>query len=127
MLTGLLTVHLPESFADQVIDWNTFSGSSGTDSGEAIAVDGSGNVYVAGYSNATWGSPVNSYTGDYDAFVAKFNSSGALQWNTFLGSSSPDYCNTIAVDASGNVYVGGYSNATWGSPVNPFAVGGGCS
>ncbi|MGA3094069.1 MAG: SBBP repeat-containing protein, partial [Dehalococcoidales bacterium] len=102
--------------------WNTFLGDNGTDYGQAIAVDGSGNVYVSGYSTATWGAPVRAYTAGTDAFAAKLDSSGALQWNTFLGASGEDYGNGIAVDGSGNVYVAGYSNATWGtSPVRAYA------
>ncbi len=104
------------------LQWNTFLGGSGDDSGNAIAVDGSGNVYVAGYSIATWGSPVQAFTGSYsDAFAAKLNSSGALQWNTFLGPAAEG--NAIAVDESGNVYVAGASGATWGSPVRAYTRG----
>jgi hypothetical protein len=106
------------------LQWNTFLGSLTSDSGWAIAVDSSGNVYVAGWSGLTWGSPVRTFAGGRDAFVAKLNGSGALQWNTFLGSSSDDVSNAIAVDTSGNVYVAGYSGASWGSPVRPF--GGNC-
>ncbi|MFC2078137.1 SBBP repeat-containing protein, partial [Candidatus Bipolaricaulota bacterium] len=102
--------------------WNTFLGSSDWDGGEGIAVDTSGNVYVAGYSKATWGSPVSAHAGTYaDAFVAKLNNSGELQWNTFLGSSQEDMGNAIAVDTSGNIYVIGYSRATWGSPVRAYS------
>jgi hypothetical protein len=104
-----------------VLQWNTFLGSSTADGGNAIAVDTSGNVYVAGDSGATWGSPVRPFAGIYDAFVAKLNGSGALQWNTFLGGSNSDYGYGIAVDTSGNIYVTGYGNTTWGSPVLPFA------
>ena len=75
---------------DPALTWNTFLGGSGDDIGIAIAVDGSGNVYVSGQSNATWGSPVRPYTLDEDAFVAKLNSSGNLIWNTFLGGSGYD-------------------------------------
>jgi hypothetical protein len=103
--------------------WNTFMGSSSIDIVNSIAVDGSGNVYVAGLSTGTWGSPVNVYEGGTDAFIAKLNNSGARQWNTFMGSSSSDGSNGIAVDGSGNVYVTGNSNATWGSPVNAHAGG----
>jgi hypothetical protein len=91
------------------LSWHTFMGAAGNDYGNAIAVDGSGNVYVAGTSYFTWGSPVNPHAGSADVFVAKLNSSGDLQWNTFLGTSSNDYGNAIAVDGSGNVYVAGYS------------------
>lgn len=97
------------------LTWNTFLGGSGTDSGNGIAVDGSGNVYVGGDSSATWGSPVQAFSGTQDTSVAKLNSSGTLQWNTFLGGSGTDNFNGIAVDGSGNVYVGGNSNATWGA------------
>ena len=63
---------------DPSLVWNTFLGGSGSDSGEGITVDSSGNSYVVGTSNATWGSPVRGYSGLNDVFVAKLNSSGAL-------------------------------------------------
>ncbi len=51
-------------------------GSGSSDYGYAIAVDTSGNVYVAGNSYANWGSPVNPHTGGlYDAFAAKIDAS----------------------------------------------------
>jgi len=104
------------------LQWNTFLGGSGSDSGYGIAVDTSGNVYISGESYATWGSPVRPFSGGTgDAFVAKLNNSGVLQWNTFLGGSDWDYGRGIAVDTSGNVYVTGGSYATWGSPVRPYA------
>ena len=106
---------------DPVLTWNTFLGGASTDYGFSIAVDGSGNVYVAGYSFATWGSPVRAYTGGTDAFAARLNgATGTLVWNTFLGGSGLDYGLGIAVDGSGNVYVAGYSNATWGNPVRAY-------
>ena len=106
---------------DVVLSWNTFLGGSAFDIGYGIAVDTSGNVFVTGYSTATWGSPVRPYAGGLeDAFVAELNNDGALQWNTFLGGSNNDYGSGIAVDTSGNVYVAGYSYATWGSPIRPY-------
>ncbi|MBF0457658.1 MAG: SBBP repeat-containing protein [Nitrospirae bacterium] len=106
-----------------VLQWNTFLGGAGNDYIQGIAVDTSGNVYVAGYTNATWGLPVRAYTSGNDAFAAKLNSSGVLQWNTFLGGAGDDYGYGIAVDTCGNAYVAGYSNATWGSPVRAYTSG----
>ena len=95
-------------------EWNTFIGSWHTDHGNGIAVDDSSNVYVTGLSKADWGSPVNDYAGDWEVFVAKFNSNGELQWHTFLGSVDKDEGYGIAVDGSGNVYiVGGIENTAY--------------
>ena len=106
------------------LQWHTFLGSSSDEVGYGIAVDATGNVYATGYSEADWGgSPVSTHSGSYDVFVAKLSNSGSLTWHTFLGSSSTDQSYGIAVDASGNVYATGYSEATWGSPVNAFSAG----
>jgi predicted secreted hydrolase len=100
------------------LTWNTFLGGSGYDYSSALTVDGSGNVYVVGYSNTTWGSPVQAYGGgNKDAFAAKLASGGSLTWHTFLGGNDDDTGYAVAVDNGGNVYVAGTSDATWGSPV----------
>jgi hypothetical protein len=108
---------------DPVPAWHTYMGSAGEDEGKAMALDASGNIYLAGWSASTWGTPVNPHSGGQDCFVAKLNSSGVLLWNTFLGSAADDYGCAVGLDASGNIYVGGDSNATWGTPVNPYAGG----
>ena len=56
---------------DPVLSWSTFMGGGGSDGGKGIAVDGSGNVYVTGYSSATWGAPIVGHSGNDDAFAAK--------------------------------------------------------
>jgi hypothetical protein len=104
-----------------VLQWNTFMGNADRDYGDGIAVDGSDNVYITGSSEATWGSPINAHSGDFDLFVAKLNSSGTRQWHTFMGGSNTDMGRSIAIDGSGNIHVAGYSYATWGSPLNAFA------
>ena len=89
----------------------------------SISIDGAGNVYVAGYSEATWGSPIYPHSADIDGFAAKLNNSGTLVWNTFLGGGGDDRGGSIVVDGSGNVYVAGNSDTAWGgtATVNPFA------
>jgi hypothetical protein len=67
----------------------------------ALAVDGSGNVYVTGYS---YGS--GTY---YDYATIKYNTRGRLRWLARYDGGIDDYANALAVDASGNVYVTGES------------------
>ena len=105
------------------LTWNTFQGGSGDDQSLDIAVDGNRNVYVTGYSNATWGSPLRIYANNYDGFAAKLDDSGALVWNTFLGGGLEDHGHSISVDGTGGVYVAGYSNGTWGNPVRAYTSG----
>lgn len=103
--------------------WNTFLGSPQFDGANAVAVDDHGNIFMAGESLATWGSPKQGYTGGRDGFVAKLNSIGHLSWNTFMGSSGDDFAQGIAVDSSGNVDVTGYSESSWGNPKRPYTGG----
>lgn len=85
------------------IQWQRDLGQSAkTSAAEGIAVDSSGNVYIAGYSTAQ--SPQNGY-------VAKYNSSGTIQWQRRLAvSGSVCYLMGVAVDSSGNVVAVGYEN-----------------
>jgi LPXTG-site transpeptidase (sortase) family protein len=108
---------------DPVLTWNTFLGGSSLDEGDDIIVDGSGNIYVTGYSDVSWGNPIRAFTTIPDAFVAKLDPSGNLVWNTFLGGNGGDLGYGITLDASGNVYVTGNSNATWGAPIRAYATG----
>ncbi|MDD8025834.1 MAG: SBBP repeat-containing protein [Acidobacteriota bacterium] len=103
------------------LTWSKTLGEGGYGSGNAIAVDGSGNIYAAGYSTSTWGSPVRAYTSGNDAFAAKLDGSGNLTWHTFLGGSASDYGYGITVDENGNIYVSGSSFTTWGSPVTAYS------
>ncbi|MEW6366001.1 MAG: SBBP repeat-containing protein [Acidobacteriota bacterium] len=108
--------------SDGSLIWNTFLGGPGGDRGLGIEADGIGNVYVAGDSWGTWGSPRRPYTGYQDAFVAKLASNGTLIWNTFLGAFGNEVAHDPAVDGGGNVYLTGNSSYTWGSPVRAYTA-----
>jgi hypothetical protein len=107
--------------ATGALQWNTFLGGNGVDNSTDIIVDDNGNVYLSGESDATWGTPARSYGDGYDGFAAKLNSSGALQWNTFLGSDAWDVSNAIALNNDSDyLYVVGGSYETWGMPINNY-------
>jgi hypothetical protein len=96
--------------------WSTFLGGNAFDWGYGIAVDSLGNAYVTGYTNSGgWTSGGFDTTRDgMDAFVAKLSSGGAHLWSTYLGGadSMMEGGNGIAVDASNNVYVTGYTESS---------------
>jgi hypothetical protein len=95
-----------------------YIGGSEFDTGYGIAVDGSGNAYIAGYTASTQASfpvlygPDLTHNGGNDAFVAKVNASGTtLLYCGYIGGSATDYGRGIAVDGSGNAYITGYTSS----------------
>jgi hypothetical protein len=105
-----------------------YIGGSGYDYGRGIAVDGSGNAYVSGYTysnEATFPETVGpdlTQNGNDDAFVAKVNPAGtALVYCGYIGGSGEDYDLGIAVDGSGNAYVTGETYST--QATFPVALG----
>ncbi len=86
------------------------SGSS-YDEANAIALDSSHNAYITGITYSTdfpiIGTWQTSNHGGYDAFVAKVDANGNLVKSAYIGGSSSDWANGIAVDGSGNVYITG--------------------
>ena len=94
------------------LTYSTFIGGGGDDVGYAIAVDSSGNAYVAGECDSgfptTNGAYDTSHNGSNDVFVVKLNSTGSsLSYSTFIGGSGDDRGYGIAVDGSGDIYVTG--------------------
>jgi hypothetical protein len=84
--------------------WAVQLGSAQDDIATAVATSAAGDVYVAGWTRgALFGTPA----GGQDAFLARYSSSGALQWVRQLGTAYDDVFNAVAVDASGNVYAVG--------------------
>ena len=114
----------------------TLAGKSG-DGVSAVAVDAFNNTYLAGVSAAralpaTANAFQRSQRGFGDAFVAKFNANGALEWLTYLGGSdtyvnrfanSADRANAIGVDGQGNVYVGGATASDDFPTTNAYQAG----
>jgi uncharacterized protein (TIGR03437 family) len=91
----------------------------------AIAVDASGNAYVAGDASSKDFPVVNAIqpanAGGQDAFVAKINPTGdQFIYSTFLGGSSNDRVKGIAVDAFGNAYVAGVTSSADFPVTNAF-------
>lgn len=84
---------------------------NGSDSGEGIAVDANGQVFVTGFTDSTnfpTLNPVHQDAIGRDAFAFKLDASGVIAYSTYLGGDdSFDYGEAVAIDASGNAYVTG--------------------
>ncbi|MHB8629676.1 MAG: SBBP repeat-containing protein [Aggregatilineales bacterium] len=98
--------------------YSTYIGGSGNDGPSGIAVDSSGNAYIAGYTSGSFPTTANAYQttfggGVNSAFVSKLNATGGtLLYSTYLGGIVEDDARAIALDGNGNVFVTGI---TWGN------------
>ncbi|MBX3080240.1 MAG: SBBP repeat-containing protein [Anaerolineae bacterium] len=108
------------------LTYSTYLGGTNQDVGYGIAVDGSGNAYIAGqtYSNNfPIANPLQeNFVGPItDAFVTKLNATGgALVYSTYLGGNNADDGRAVAVDGNGNTFVVGYTNSTNFPTSNPY-------
>jgi hypothetical protein len=94
--------------------FSTYLGGSVNDSVLAVAVDAEGDSYVTGYTQSgdfptlnAWQTTKKAGGVDSNAFVTKFNANGGMAYSTYLGGSTNDEANALAVDAGGDVYVAG--------------------
>jgi len=113
--------------AGSALVYSTYLGGSDNDVATGIALDGAGNVYVAGSTEShdfPTANPLQSACGGFfcnDAFVAKLNPAGsALVYSTYLGGSDVDFGSGITVDGAGNAYVTGATCSTDFPTNNPF-------
>jgi Beta-propeller repeat len=121
--------HNRDLVIDPAVGYGTYIGSGGEDTGSAIAVDGTGAVYITGQTASSSGFPLknqlpapnNALQGTTDAFVTKLSADGAsLAYSTYLGGTGDDDGLAIAIDGTGNAYVGGFTTSTnFPQPASP--------
>ncbi|MGH9432442.1 MAG: SBBP repeat-containing protein, partial [Terriglobia bacterium] len=136
----------PDAFATKInasgraLVYSSYLGGSGPDTGYSIAVDGSGNAYLTGYTGSTDFPRVNQIPGTcaglcgkgspvINAVVTKINAMGsALVYSSLVGGSDQDIGRGIAVDGSGNVYLTGATDSPDFPRLNqiPGACNGSC-
>lgn len=121
--------------AGSAVVYSTYLGGTGADRAFAIAVDGSGNVYLAGETDSqvisgtgiafptTTGAFQQVYRLGGDAFITKINAAGnGLVYSTYLGGSGFERASGIAIDSAGSAYVTGHTNSVPGSGSFPTAA-----
>jgi hypothetical protein len=101
------------------IVYSTYFGGGDEDQANSIAIDNSGNAYIAGETTSRNLPEKNGFQTDLandhdtinDAFIAKFNpaesGNDSLLYASYLGGSGDDIARGIAVDDAGNAYVVG--------------------
>ena len=104
--------------------WATYYGGTGGDFANSVATDGSGNVFLSGYTFsatgiATPGAYMAAFAGTggsiaANAFLVKFNSSGARLWGTYYGGTGGDAAQNLAIDGAGDLYLSGGTGSTSG-------------
>ncbi|MCI0489042.1 MAG: SBBP repeat-containing protein, partial [Blastocatellia bacterium] len=93
----------------------TYLGGDDREGAGGIALDSSGNLYVAGYTASTNFPTMNPFQpnkrGETNAFVTKFGPTGNLLYSTYLGGRLRDFGTSIAVDQSGNIHLAGVATS----------------
>ena len=107
------------------LNYSTFIGGTDRDTGYSVIVDLSGQAYVTGRTRSSDFPTLNPLQsafggGASDAFVAKFNGSGARHYATYLGGGTGDEGRDIALDSEGNLYLTGNTWSFDFPTVNPL-------
>jgi hypothetical protein len=96
------------------LQWTKLLGSTGTASGYSLAVDPTGGVVIAGATTSDLTTTAIA-DGNNDSFVTKYDADGNQIWTTQLQTLANNQANSVSVDASGNVYIGGQVSGVVGS------------
>ncbi len=96
--------------------WATYYGGDNECDGNIVATDAAGNVYLAGLTFCTTGMAYhgfhNTYAGNGDAFLVKFDANGNRLWATYYGGADFDYAQSVSIDAAGNIYLAGQTSSS---------------
>ncbi len=93
-------------------------GGGGTDEANAVAVDPSGNIFVAGRTDSSdFPNPAGAFqrgnAGGIDAFLLRVNpNTNQLLFSTYFGGSGDDRALALALDPAGNAYITGSTSST---------------
>ncbi len=112
-LTSVFLIITTSSFAQNPTwDWaDSFGGNSTNNIVNDACVDADGNIYVVGFFEDEFQIGTDFYAtavGDYDIYIAKFDSQNNFQWAKCFGSDWNDQGFGVTTDANGDVYITGH-------------------
>ncbi len=109
------------------LQWSTYFGGTGNESGNSIAVATNGSVYVGGGTSSSslpisTGNDLTFNGGAADGFILKMNAgAGTFQAGSYMGMSEYDQTYFVRTDIDNNAYVFGQSESAW--PITPSCYG----
>lgn len=107
--SGLEDTVIAKYNSSGAIQWQRVLGgvdSDGPSGASSIAVDSAGNSIISGIVGAGSGG-----AGSQDAFIAKYDTSGVIQWQRYLGGVNQDWGLGVAIDTSDNIFISGFTSS----------------
>ncbi len=127
-LIGNKDVFLTKLAADGNRVWIKQWGTDVRDEGTSVGVDSTGNIFVAGKTQGDLDGNKCTKTMlggcSLDAFLTRFNADGTKAWTKQLGSNGDESADSLALDAAGNVYIGGYTKGGLDGNMNAGVIDG---
>ncbi|MDO8526260.1 MAG: SBBP repeat-containing protein, partial [Deltaproteobacteria bacterium] len=118
---GESDIFLAKYNSSGVKQWVKQIGTDSWDTGEGVAVAADGNIFVTGMTGGSLDDDRHPNVGDYDIFLAKYNSSGAKQWIKQIGTNGEDSGKGVAIDADGNIFMSGTTGGSLDDDHHPNA------
>lgn len=99
-----------------VMAWTRQIGTASHDEAYSVATDHLGNVFIAGFTGGDLES--GQHSGKFDAFLAKYDTSGRQVWLRQIGTAKEDRAYGVATDPMGNIVIGGLTEGGMGRPLS---------
>ena len=110
--------------ADGILLWSTYLGGKSYENRGQMKIDTEGNMIITGITYSQnfplKNSLLNTFSGQYDIFVAKFSNNGQLSWSTYLGGNASDLLLDFCLDSHGNIILTGITDSTNFPLKNPY-------
>jgi hypothetical protein len=105
--------------------WVREIGTATEDSAQGVAVDATGNAYVAGFTTGGLDGNTNATNGqdDHDIVLVKYDTNGTKQWTRQLGGTASDVANGVALDPMGLPILGGTTDGDLDGHKNVYSTG----
>ena len=122
---GYQVAFVAEFDTNGTLQFFTYLGGAGYQSGQGITVDLAGDIFVTGCTSSTnfpiKGALQATNGGNYDAFVTELSPGGSnLVFSTYLGGHDIDSGNSIVLDTNGSPIITGYTQSTNFPTANAF-------